>query len=551
MESNADSDNWRSGSSEKKEDQAFQASFGRGRGNRPPASSTKPKPKQGKGKPPGNKVGGQADAKGTTPAQQDTVADFDDASLDDAVVPAPQPVKEEKKIEVPVSFAIPDDLKVTLEKRFTGYRLKPKPGATSADHPVTACERAVVEQHIVYRLHGCATVIDIGGNPNRHKMLKHSNVHVCNPPKEPKDYVDAKFHKLSALTVKEVCQHEPLKCKCVVPEAFMSLYTLQGASPTEIMELVHGSTSKLLIAAFRDYSQALGSICEGEISYTRDETHITMKVVGDNVAYKIDDDSWLFNRQHHVQDGKAIAWKLLSTFGDTKVFCFTDADATVSTDRLVLSEITLLESLTSNARARPIKDPRGPFTKDEIIVSKAIELKVDIATAISYWNWVIFIEHDHKRVFYAPKGAINEVRLFVAGKNRDPILFASAVQKAKEAIKKYAVPEELMADSVFAIAATAFYTDVEKETAVLAPLVHKQRDPVRNLSRLLTLKADFPYLGVYGMNILITLSVLLIFYGCKEVLKRIQQRRSVTSTLPAVGCMHWLALAAYILAITP
>jgi len=466
------------------------------------------------------------------------------------------PVKEERSIEVPTSFTVPENLKMVLKARFPGYSFKPKPGATPADHPITACERAVVEEHLCYRVNG-AIAIDIGGNPNRHKSAKRGNIHVCAPPTEPKDYVDIKFHRMSNLSFKEVCSHHPFDCKCVVPDVFISIYSLQGITPDEMLKYVNACTNKMVFAAFRDYNQALGTVCGGEISYIRDERGIQVSVQGDNMAYRVVDDSWVYNAQYYSDSSHAMAWKLLNTFGDTKVFCFTEADLGADTSKLVLGDITLLESLNSNARARPIRDPRGPFTKDELIMSRVTDMKINVASAVSFWNWIVYVEKDTPRKFYCPKGAICEVRLFVSGKDRTPLLFASALQKTKESIKKYGIPEDLMADAVFATAVTAFYTDVENEISMLAPKVHDFDKPVKHLAQLLKFDKGFAFLGPYATSTLVICVTLTLVLICREVYLFISKRRRHTRQFgpdgPAsYGSVHWIVpLIAYILACLP
>lgn len=475
------------------------------------------------------------------PAQSQPTSDEED--VDEQVLMAAVPPKpEQKRVDIQVSFTLSTALEQHLSERFPGFNFVTKRATSAADHPITACERLVCEENMTYRLGGMQ-VIDIGGNPGRHKKNKRVKVHVCNEPSQPKDYVDAKFQELGSLSIAEVCQHNPLKCKCVAAEAFMSVYTLQGTPPAEILKLVHGCSRKMLLLAARNYGDALGYLSKGEVQYIRDEVGIHMQTTGDPHRYLIQDDSWMFNTNFYTDGVNGMAWQVLSTFGDSQIFCFVEAPPKVDVSKQESSPLSILEAMTQNTRGRPLSDPRGPFTKDDLVKSKCAELSLNVATGVSFWNWFIFIDTGSKRRLYAPKGAINAVRLFVAGRDRDALLFTAAITKAKESIKQYEIPDDLMADTIFAVAVTGFYLDVEKEVALLVPKLVQHQTPVQSLKRLLAHQMPEHYLGEYATSaITFALGAMLVSFIVISV-KWWRHRRQVQ---PKPASMPWLMIAALV-----
>lgn len=392
-------------------------------------------------------------------------------------------VKKDTRILIHTTFAIPDTLLKGLEALYPNHRFVcDKPYAPQHDHPYVAIERQIAEESMLHRL-SSKNVLSVYGNPGRMKKLKHENVWCCIPVDEPIDCIS----RFWADNVKDAkfCEHNKFKCSCINPDAFICMYRAQEWTPDDVIQMLDRTTDKVGIIAIRHFSDLVGSLCRGEITYTRDESTVKMSVAGDTKTYELADGAFWFMTNYYDSGQSAFAWEQIDRFGDTRVILVKKAKVGLKATAQP-PIMGLLQSIHKPEFFGQLTyDLRGNLAKDPALHTVINTLNLEQAKAFSIYNWILFHYQTTDKKIYVPKGVVDEVRLFVGLRPRDSSLFASAAEKAKKSCIRFNIPTEMIPESATACAILGFFTDVDTEKQLLMPALYDQT-PIRDLNSLLT-----------------------------------------------------------------
>jgi len=392
--------------------------------------------------------------------------------------------KKDTRILIHTTFALPDNLMKSFEQMYPSHRFVcDKPHAPVQDHPYVAIERQIAEESILHRFNS-KEILNIYGNPGRMKKGKHDNVHCCIPPDEPIDCVSTFW----ADNVKDAkyCVHDPFTCACVKPDVFICMYRAQDWGPEDIVRMLKRTTDGVGIITIRHYNELVGSMCKGEITYTRDEERVTMQVTGDSKSYEMGDGAYWFMTSYYDDGTNAFAWEQIDRYGDTRVVLIKSAKTGLVT-KTKPPTMGLLQSLRRPEFFGQLNyDLRAGLAKDPALYTVITTLKLEQAKAFSVYNWVLFHYQSEDKKIYVPKGVVDEVRVFVGLRPRDSALFASAAEKAKKSCIRFNIPTEMIAESATAAAILGFFNDVETEKQLLMPILDEQHRPIKDLNALLT-----------------------------------------------------------------
>lgn len=423
------------------------------------------------------------------------------AIVEDRPGNAPPKEGEQPKFKINLSFALNEKDRKRCQVLWPNYHLISKDFlGTPADHPFVAIERTITEMSMVNRLKRYDHVGVLSGNPGRLKKIAAGpGFHCINPILEPKDDVEQIFAEMVADA--KVCQHDYLECDCHTYDAFMNLYGV--FTPEQILAITHKTTKGVFLYACRQFKDVLGTMSEGEIVYTRDLKMVTMHVKGNPTAYRIPSETWIFETNHFAADGKAISWSIIDTFHDTRVVLFAVSNMRQGPQyALPLSGLSFADAMTNFSAYGPIEsDLRGIFAKDAQLATRFEEARLGKATFFSFYGWfqIGFDFGEDERIF-VPKGAIAKVATHVSLRPREPALFNSAVQVAKQALQEYRMPPDWIQAAVAPTAIIGFYKDVGREGALLATAVTKHQEATTGLNHLLALKETFvvPQYATFG-----------------------------------------------------
>lgn len=182
-----------------------------------------------------------------------------------------------------------------LETRFPHMQFVTSPGSPPHAHAVLATERQVAEDYaykaLKRRLHAVEqldlVVVDIGGNPSRHKAARRKDVHSCCPILTPADAVR------NSTREGRMCQHLVQECGCVTPDGYLSIHSLYYLTLPEIVRIVYRARSRVLVAVVHDFSKSTGYLGGREARYTRDEHTVHMNVHGNSAGYSHSAIDWI------------------------------------------------------------------------------------------------------------------------------------------------------------------------------------------------------------------------------------------------------------------
>jgi len=423
--------------------------------------------------------------------------------------------KKDTRVVIRTTFAITEEMTSRLEKMYPNHKIVcRKTNAPRHEHPYVAIERQITEQSILHRL-SKHKVLDVYGNPGRHKSNKDDNVWSCIPLNEPTDDV-AMFWAKNVEDAK-YCNHQPIACDCIVCDSFMCLYRCQTWDMDDYLKLLHKTQKKTAFIAIRHFPDVFGKLSNDEIVYERDELKIHFTVAGDEMRYTIKDDSPWFTSSYYTDGRLAMAWQKVDRYGDTHIFVLTQSDPKRDTSNIQPTTHSLMSALVDPTVYGGLTyDLRGPVARDPYIKTSMERLELQHSKAFSLWNWVIFVT-DKKRVV-APKGAVQAVRLLVAMRTRDEQLFASAAEKAKKELARFNIPPEMMADSVAAVTVLGFFADVQNEVGTMLPALQAFEQPIKRLATLLNFNPGFrtyPAWLTYGLA---SIAFVGVTYGASRLL---------------------------------
>jgi hypothetical protein len=329
-------------------------------------------------------------------------------------------------------------------------------------------------------------IVDIGGNPSRHRSKGRTFLHSCNPVLSAPDVLRTLKHSGAPNS----CSHLASACKCVVPAAYLSVDSLYYLSPSQIYSAVRRATSHLLIAVTHTFPEAFGTLAEGEASYfytSADSVEMTVK--GNNVPYTHSSLSWL--NQGHISFGDgSLCWSLEQETADHHIYLFTCTDIVFPSPTITSSPFS--SSLTdSNYYGKVLV---GPLHDQDPSINVPGELQmIDSTTLISVGSFFV-IHAGQRRALLCPKDMVACGQAYVACRPREkPATFSLLFQWMRHQSRKLNIPPQLLADCLFGVTALAFVRDLKSEIEIL----HATVEPVAHLLPVHTAALNFKFHAVW------------------------------------------------------
>jgi len=199
-------------------------------------------------------------------------------------------------------------------------------------HATAEMYRDNLESFIITQVSG--QIVDIGGNPIRHKRRNRLNVWSCCPLLCPRDhnrqYMRAKFDSKKKTLL--YCNHRVEDCSCKTPDCYIAIDSIYYLSPETVLECVYKARAKVLYSAQHIYPSALGMSMDGQVSYRRIITDnspgsATVTIAGNHTTFNNSTCDWMMNNHYFESDGRAMTWELvLETTQQYNVYRFVPCD---------------------------------------------------------------------------------------------------------------------------------------------------------------------------------------------------------------------------------
>jgi hypothetical protein len=367
-----------------------------------------------------------------------------------------------------------------LQTAYPFVHFQAAPKQRRHDHPFLNIERSWCEEeayklikHLLdlkgIKLSPTKMVVDVGGNPHRHRKMKRVFVHSTNPVLSSADVVRSYMHTGATNT----CSCRAEMCACVSPAAYLSVDSLYYLSLDTVAQLVEKSEAKLLVAVTHLFPNAYGSFAGGEATYQlTGPDEVTMSVRGNSHSYTHSAMLHLRSSGHHYRtetgEYKTLCWSQQMSFQNHVVYVFTTTSKQVSLEMPINN--TLSPALQSQGYYGPISI--GSAFSDR----STIEIVGDVISLphVSLFSWgtsVIVYESSRDLHMLCPKGLIDEAALWSMGRDRTKDLWKSLLAWLRFKTNGYNIPPGCLDMSVFAAAAIGFTRNIAYETGVMHSIV--------------------------------------------------------------------------------
>jgi len=295
--------------------------------------------------------------------------------------------------------------------------------------------------------------------------MKRTHVHSANPILSSADVLRSHLHHGATGT----CSHTAQACDCFRAAAFLSVDSIYYLEPQLIAELCEKSLANTFVAVCHEFDHAFGAFAEGEATYQLlGTTEVTMSVRGNSKAYRHSNLAWMRQNACPVQgkDGsvKTLAWTKIDTYANHSTFLFTVTDVVVPVDLPMSTDLTSCLQSTSYYGEVPIS---GALSESGKVAVAGDILSLPGTKLYSWGGSIIVYQSTWNLTMCCPKGAVAMIEAWSMGRARTPDNFRLALAYARGVMKKYNIPEELLAPAMFAATTLGFVRNVAFETSVL------------------------------------------------------------------------------------
>nr|WRQ65287.1 polyprotein [Tolivirales sp.] len=365
------------------------------------------------------------------------------------------------------AFKIDDTLLSVLTGKFPGWTFEGH-GKSIHPHAVGALERVVCEElaiRDIYRCHPGASIVDIGGNANRHSSAGRQ-IHSCNPILCPEDAV--RRHPSNYANGADYCNQRSEECG-ITPDVYLAVHSLYYLKPEEVLNLVHRSKKGMLVAVVHKFDNIVGVMhfngvdheSKYQMSYVGDDLQVEMFVKGNLSTYKHDPMLWV-NSMSFQCDGKAMAWNGYP-MGDSWILKF------ISTPYKDSPRVNRSIPLIDCLKRTDYKGDVDGIVKegDATMFEASLEFcNLEQARVRSMFGFVV-IQKTGCRNVLLPKGVIATVASKMVGMDRDSKSLLTCIRYMQSACSrdklKMNIPPDMLVDCKTYGASLAFMYSMEKE----------------------------------------------------------------------------------------
>lgn len=398
-----------------------------------------------------------------------------------------------------------------MSKYLPGWTPMVEEGATAHTHGVSAFERVVTEMLVVQFARSNTpnvNLVDIGGNPSRHASHKRK-IWSLAPTLCAADAVRNSKWNANML----VCNHrlEDL-CNCGGPvDTYISIHSLYYLTPTAVLKALISCNSKTLYASVHRYRDPFGTKCLGEIKYSIDQHQMVFsQTAGNATPYSHNMCLW-WETPYFVENGKAMAWSIITEIGDTTIYKFVEAPANLP-PAVTRRHMPLREAVADTNYIGAINyQPLQLVGSGEKPVNLEY-LAVDKMTIFSCGTHLIV---GVDRPSPIPKQLLTQMNVAMAYKARNMETFQFAVTVARNLIKKVNVSDEHV-EGVIQWAPVLAFSFLDSQERTLISMLWDKASSFKTYNELINFTPDWvsiiwqrvrPYMLGISTNIIVLLWV--------------------------------------------
>lgn len=403
-----------------------------------------------------------------------------------------------------VPYILTPDLLRGLEHDWPNSNFIAKRNATVHTHARMAYERRQLENDCCTRLQTLygpeAVFVDIGGNPNRHTFRRDGHqFHSCCPVLSPEDSNRARKHLPDSIR----CSCSFQECKCIDhPTAYLSIHSLYYLTADDVLLATHRSVKGHLIAVCHRFPNAADRIAGSESTYEQiGGGRVRMSVKGNSTVYEHSNLHWL-SLGYHSNGVRAVSWTLSHVGPHSEIYDFHVAPVglTANTSHALTLSACLADKNHYGAVLSGVsgagREPATAFL-DHALAS--------IDKIVSCYGFLDVVVSSEQRSCIVPKQFVDDLALKMAYQPRNESTFQNLVQRGKNTIAKYNLPDTIKKNAVQTGCIVAFSIDVEKEAGLLNAMTRTNRHTFHNFNALLKFqhcRRWLPLLSIFALPLL-------------------------------------------------
>lgn len=375
----------------------------------------------------------------------------------------PETVKDKPSYTFNHRYSLDSD----FAKRLEHLPFSVNPSRSVHPHPIASLERLCCYDYIVHNLpHTRAKILDVGSNVQKFRSvldqagLPHTHVHGIMPQILAEDakrikYVDKKHPGYTH------CTHRVQDCTCYyTPDLITFIHSAYYIPHHDICKTIIEHRDATCFVVVHNLDDGAGKLCHGEGTYYPELNNgsIVCKFKG-NPPYIHPPLTWM-NAPHLNYGSHTMSWRLLSTFGDTRLYSFTVGYNSIPNsispntwqDPLDNARQTFYDSATNKKLQSAFDSYESPVSKIEILCG----------THIAY--------HRNKKFVVVPRALLGKLATTRALNPVTPTMVATLSRVAKNFLNAIDMPEDVRGDVVTFSVAVALIQGVNFETAVLGDI---------------------------------------------------------------------------------
>jgi len=400
-------------------------------------------------------------------------------------------------------------------------------GEANHPHPLLAYERQYYENMIVSLIRdndAYGWIVDIGGNAKRQD--KNPLVWCCCPLIDSVDHARAARYT----GLRNFCHHTFQECDCVNPASYICIHSLYYLSPDDVLAAVYRSSNKVLYSLHHEFDNAYGSFANGEAKYRMvNSKMVHMNTEGNSYTYTHDPIHWL-KSGFYTNSVRAITWTKIFTGPHSVVFKFIPCPA--QTKAVPFMHLSFSSALSNATYYGDVKFSGAGFSGAFNDSTKTLfgEHAISLESLYSVGQSFISAGSDSE-VFVAPKTFVCELSARAVGKPRDATTFTNLLHTARDMIRSYDVPSELIPRALVLSTHLAFINTMDLEISSL----HTLLDNHRKFSVLNEMMSKFVRIRIWDPAMAFRLIIVAILFVYAKYYRHLRFRSHVS--LAAFMCV--------------
>lgn len=363
-----------------------------------------------------------------------------------------------RKVRVP--YALTPELAIGFAQDWPDRQVGQANPAHAHSHARLAYERREIEREIYEQCTGQECIVDIGGNPKRHR--KRPEVWSCCPILSAEDA--CRESQRAGIPLK-YCNCKFQHCNCIPnPDVYISIHSLYYLSVGDVLEAVHRCHTGKLYAMVHEFPDAAGKFAGGEASYYQLGMHqVQMSVKGNSSTYQHSNMHWLRDGYFSTST-QAVAWTLWKQGPHSNVYLFSRAPLGLFVQKPQVK--TLSGSLKDKDFYGGVMS--GSTGLGRHLATTGFGSMVATVDSIScYGRYFELRTGTEQKMCLVPKGFVEDLMVKIAWMPRNPTTWRAFVEKAKSLVVKFDMPDQLRADCLTYGPILAFQATAESESGLL------------------------------------------------------------------------------------